>query len=205
MKFIGIVGRTVSENARGYERYEGRLVHWNLVGLWEENAVTDGKIKDDYKNHASYSFDTGKRHNNTRHTFIIIDKKAYTIPNGLADGAVIFFPVLKDLTASQLGGTVIKGNNLHNYDYDGQFSGCQYWCKTVIKVLANNGYIEVNAPRKLDTVIAAVRAAKDNGQEKYVVPDDKGTFYRRSTAKAKAKSGSEWEVFDMDQPVTRKR
>ena len=178
MKYIGVVGHTVPEDAEGYEQYEGKLIHWHIVGIWTDGSVTGGKLNAGLENNEAYHYDTAKPYKGRHQIDVLIDRQTFTIPHRSPNAARYFFPVLKDLTASQLEGTIIKGKNLHNYEYNGDFSGCLGWSKALIKVLAKNGYIAENALATIEKeVLNKVRGMKDYLGPMYTIPKDDGVFF----------------------------
>lgn len=184
MKYIGIVGHTVPPDAVGYEEYMGKLIHWHIVAIWSDNSVDDGKLKQGFEDNEAYHYDTAKPYRGRHQIDVLIDRQTYTIPHRCPNQASYFFPVKKNLTASQLEGTIIKGKNLHNYEYNGKFSGCLGWSKTLIKVLAADGYIDGNALATVESkVLRPIRGLKEGKNPKYEVPIDDGQFFKKTGSK----------------------
>jgi hypothetical protein len=183
LTYIGAVSHPVADDAEGYEDYAGRLLHWHVVGGWSETALeVNGKLPAalNVTPTPAYHFDTAKPYIGRHQIDILIDKKPYHIPNGSPREGHIFFKLLRPLKASQVAGSIIKPNNLHNYEYNGNFSGCLCWTRMLIKYLAKENYIDSKAPEQFENVVSNLRKKKaDANTTLYDIPVDDGVFFKK--------------------------
>lgn len=181
LQYIGIVGHTVPDDAVGYEQYEGKLIHWHLAAGWSTTALEGNKLPSSLDSTEAYHFDTAKPYLGKHQIDILINRLSYTIPHRSPTQARLFFKVNKTLTASQVEGSIIKAHNLHNYEYNGEYSGCLCWSRSLLKKLADLGYIDTEAVASFEKeIIQKLRSMKDGAGVMYHVPPDDGKFFKKN-------------------------
>jgi hypothetical protein len=179
--YIGAVAHLVSENAPGYKQYEGKLLHWHIVaGFTAAELEADGKLPDNLHDTPAYHYDNQKPYLGTHQINVLVDIKNYHIPADSPPKGHIFFKLLKPVKASQIEGNVIKIHNLHQYEYNGEYSGCLCWTRTFLKCLAKDGYIDPGAVAQFEKVVTTLRGM-NYGPDYYLytVPVDDGTFFKK--------------------------
>jgi hypothetical protein len=181
LHYIGAVAHLVAEDAPGYEEYLGKLLHWHIVAGFEpKDPEANGKLPDSLKDTPAYHFDNQKPYEGTHQVNVYVDKKAYHIPLDSPKKGHIFFKINGNVTASQIEGNVIKANNLHQYEYNGKFSGCLCWTRTFLKCLAKANIIDTNAPTQFENLVKLLRGMNE-GPEWYLyeIPVDDGKFFKK--------------------------
>lgn len=193
LKYITFTGVPVRAGTQGYEDYHGKLIHWHVQGNWFDQDVTNSNKKA-FWNSPAFHFDALKNELESYETSTEIAHHPFTANK--RSKAKLQFKVLQPQGRPRLTALVVHNLilefNLHLYNYNNRYSGCQCWSRTLLRKLAERGYIAADAVNQFQGVVTELKGRKGKGgKNSWIVPDDDGTFFR--------KEGNAFVIVPMDQ------
>ncbi|PSS37214.1 hypothetical protein PHLCEN_2v935 [Hermanssonia centrifuga] len=155
---------------------EGRpsvpLIHWRIEAVLQHCAT----VNPNHHYESGVAFDTALRPDVVASPFIQMQAFSH---QGAKSRSSKFHPdfnvLVRGWTPMQMLEDLKTANEpLHRYRYDGESSGCLYWCKRVLTRLEEIKKIPAGSAQRLDDVVQEARIAHANI---YWIPEDRGSFY----------------------------
>jgi len=137
------------------------LLHWRVNGAYE----LDGSNR-------SVAYDTRKESPSEPIIETTIDSKTFAYSSQSKYKIELEMAETETpTTTTDIANYLISGK-FGAYKYDGNGSGCLFWCRSLIRQLEQDGLIKQGSLAILDAEIAAAKQ-----EDKFWIPDDQGEFF----------------------------